>query len=66
MSKTYRCEKCGDMTVKLSDELIDNIRASMLDEVIEFFENQSRSLRTTASLDYAIKKFKQKYGVKND
>ena len=68
MSKTYRCEKCGDMTVKLSDDLIDTLQKStekrVIDEVIEFFENQSRSLRTTASLDYAIKKFKQKYGGK--
>ena len=50
MRKTYRCEKCGDMTVKLSDELIDNIRASMLGDVIDYIESYNSGLTCCMAL----------------
>ena len=66
MSKTYRCEKCGDMTVKLSDELIDNIRASMLDEVIEHIKGMITDHEDEVNYNYIIKELRKKYGVRDE
>jgi len=68
-----RCNRCcADITVTLTDELIDNVRASMLDEVISEHESQLRFLKeegevaayTYGFIEAHIEYLKEKYGVK--
>ena len=71
MSKEHlkgRCNRCcADITVTLTDELIDNVRASMLDEVIEAIDwvndNYDYDWSPSFMLEKIICRLEEKYNV---